>query len=274
MDALRALYIPARACSTSIPLHRAHGHSVQPLWQNRRAVLVLWEQNEPATGNDFVMDFITLLLPVLLIIGLFAALVVLKRRLFSDGPTQAPIPIPDIAVKDTIREPASAAPPVNNGPPARPVDTTPGPADSKTNEVSLTPARLYPGPVLLPAKKAVFSRLLQSLPGYVVLPGITYDQFLEARDGTPSENTSLQNRAAQQRADFVICDKKLNVLLVCQLEDGTVQPARIQEREKMLNKAGIRLLRWKTDRPPDPAKLLNTVQTLEKLKAQAGNPAS
>lgn len=220
------------------------------------------------------MDFLTLLLPILLIIGLFAALVILKRRLFSDEPTQAPIPIPDIPVKDdAVRQPAPAAPVVNIGAPVRAVDAAPGPAEAETSDVSLTPARLYPGPVLPSAKKAIFSRLLQSLPGYVVLPGITYDQFLEARDGTPSENTSLQNRAGQQRADFVICDKKLNVLLVCQLEDGTVLPARIQEREKMLNKAGVRLLRWKTDRPPDPARLLNTVQTLERLRVKAGNPA-
>lgn len=222
------------------------------------------------------MDFLTLLLPILLIIGLFAALVILKRRLFSDQPTQAPIPFPDIAVKDgAARQSApnpAPVPAVNAGPPVRPVDVTPAPAEVESSEVSLTPARLYPGPVLPSAKKAIFSRLSQSLPDYVVLPGISYDQFLEARDGTPSENTSLQNRAGQQRADFVICDKKLNVLLVCQLEDGTVLPARIREREKMLNKAGIRLLRWNIDQPPDPTKLLNTVQTLEKLKVQAGNP--
>lgn len=148
----------------------------------------------------------------------------------------------------------------------RPRRSPPSPGNGAGDTgVSLTPARLYPAPLLQPAHKTIFSRLLKALPGYVVLPAIPYDQFLEARDGTASENTSLQNRAAQQRADFVVCDKKLNVLLVCQVEDGTHLPARILEREKMLQRAGLRLLRWKIDQPPDPARLLNTVQTLEKL---------
>lgn len=222
------------------------------------------------------MDYFTLLLPILLIIGMFAGLVILKRRLFDDEPTQAPIPIPDIQpgsneARDAAPTPkpaprpvpAPAAPPREPPPPA--VAPPAGGDDTGDAGVSLTPARLYPAPLLQPAHKTIFSRLLKALPGYVVLPGIPYDQFLEARDGTASENTSLQNRAAQQRADFVICDKKLNVLLVCQVEDGTHLPARIQEREKMLQRAGLRLLRWKIDQPPDPAKLLNTVQTLEKL---------
>lgn len=115
---------------------------------------------------------------------------------------------------------------------------------------------------------SVFGHLLRALPGYVVLPKITYDHFLEARDGSPSENTSLQNRAARQLADFVICDKKLRVLLVCQIEDGTHLPARMQERQKMLDKTGLRMLRWQIEQPPDPSKLLKTVQTLEKLGSE------
>lgn len=222
------------------------------------------------------MDYIALLLPILLIIGMFAGLVILKRRLFDDEPTQAPIPIPDIHTRSNSARDAAPAPrpvprpvPTPAAPPREPsVPVVGTPAASNSAEdtgVSLTPARLYPVPLLQPAHKTIFSRLLKALPGYVVLPAIAYDQFLEARDGTASENTSLQNRAGQQRADFVVCDKKLNVLLVCQIEDGTHLPARILEREKMLQRAGLRLLRWKIDQPPDPARLLNTVQTLEKL---------
>lgn len=136
--------------------------------------------------------------------------------------------------------------------------------------MNLSPARLYRRPPLDAAHAAVFAHLLKSLPGYVVLPKITYDHFLEARDGSPSENTSLEKRAGQQLADFVVCDKKLRVLLVCQVEDGTHLPARTEERRKMLEKAGLRLLRWSSKQPPDPAKLLKTVQTLEKLGA-SGN---
>lgn len=223
------------------------------------------------------MDYFTLLLPILLIIALFAGLVILKRRMFDDEPTQAPIPIPDIAtgVQASGQTPATPAPGSGLGPtpvptaPIRPAPVSAGMPAANTggdaNGVSLSPARLYPEPVLRSAHRAIFSRLIKALPGYVVLPRIAYDQFLEARDGTPSENTSLQTRAGQQLADFVVCDRKLNPLLVCQVEDGTVLPARIQEREKMLQRAGLRLLRWNADTPPDPAKLLNTVQTLEKL---------
>lgn len=214
------------------------------------------------------MDYFSLLLPTLMIIGLFVGLVVLKRRLFDDEPEQAPIPIPDIHRKDVAAAPATgpAKPAPRPAPEPAPV-RDPSPVLDRAGEtgVSLTPARLYPRRVLSPGHKAIFSGLLKALPGYVVLPGITYDRFLEARDGTSSENTSLQNRAGQQLADFVICDRKLNVLLVCQVEDGTVLPARIQEREKMLQRAGLRLLRWNVDSPPDPEKLLNTVRTLEKL---------
>lgn len=235
------------------------------------------------------MDFFALLLPVLLIIGMFAGLVILKRRLFGDEPDHAPIPIPDIGAARaesgaapakrptaaTARAPEPAVSPrpepaASPGPAGRP-ETTAAVAGAASDDISLTPARLYPCRLLQSEHKAIFSRLLKALPGYVVLPRIAYDQFLEARDGTPSENTSLQNRAGRQLADFVVCDRKLNVLLVCQIEDGSQLPARIEEREKMLRKAGLRLLRWHTDRPPDPAKLLNTVQTLEKLKTGAAN---
>lgn len=207
------------------------------------------------------MDFFTLLLPIVLIVGLIFGLVLLRRHLFSEQSTPAPIPIPEPRVDGSgkTEQPEATAPsPIEYGAAA--------PGD---NELSLSPARLYPRRLMTSDQRAVFSRLLKSLPGYVVLPKITYDHFLEARDGSASENTSLQNRAAQHPADFVICDRRLNVLLVCQVEDGTHVPARIQERERMLQKAGLRLLRWNVEQPPDPATLLNMVRTLERMQARA-----
>lgn len=216
------------------------------------------------------MNFFALLLPVLLIAGLFMGLRILKGRLFDESePPPAPIPIPDPAVanaqakvqatrKTTGQVSAAPAPAVLKSPAAAP----------EAGEISLSPARLYPRRTLSDLQMSVFSRLIKALPGYVVLPKITYDHFLEARDGSPSENTSLQKRAAGHLADFLVCDRKLHVLLVCQIEDGTQVPARIQEREKMLQKSGLRLLRWNVEQPPDPAAILNMVQALQKMKGR------
>lgn len=218
------------------------------------------------------MDYFALLLPLLLIAGLIVGLVFLKRHLFGDDEPHPPIPMPEL---DERKErvlgrtaPGPAAPVLAPAPTPRHRNAVATPA-AGNNDVSLSPARLYPRRLLNSTQMAIFSRLLKALPGYVVLPKITYDHFLEAKDGSPSENTSLQNRAAQQLADFIICDRKLRVLLVCQLEDGTQVPARVQEREKMLQKSGLRLLRWNVDQPPDPATLLNTVRTLERMSSQA-----
>lgn len=214
-----------------------------------RVLHARFSRTEPSHN---ALDYFALLLPVLLIIGLFAGLVLLKRYLFADDKTPAPIPIPDAV-------PGKADPTPNAAPPSPVQQGNNGPG------ITLTPARLYQRAPLNATQTAVFARLLKALPGYVVLPKITYDHFLEARDGSSSENTSLQNRAGQQLADFLICDKKLRVLLVCQIEDGSHLPARIQERQKMLEKAGLRLLRWNIEQAPDPDKLLKTVQTLEKI---------
>lgn len=208
------------------------------------------------------MNYFALLLPVLLIIGLIIGLVILKRRLFDEDKAPVPIPLPVqqamISKTGAPEHAPSREPQVGSG----------------DEGLSLSPARLYSRALLHPQQTAVFARLLKALPGYVVLPKITYDHFLEARDGTVSENTSLQNRAAQQLADFVICDKKLRVLLVCQIEDGTHLPARVQERQKMLEKAGLRLLRWNLNQPPDPGKLLRTIQTLETMGSRGNGTAS
>jgi len=207
------------------------------------------------------MDYTTLLLPLLIIVALLAGLAVLKRRLFDNDPPAPPppLPVPDAQTGRPEAPRASPAAPPRGG-------------NGAGVDVSLSPARLYPARLLPDTHVQVFSRLLKSLPGYVVLPRITYDHFLEARDGTSAENTSLRNRAAGHLADFLVCDRKLNPLLVCQVDDGRELPARIQEREKMLAKAGLRLLRWKPSTPPEPAALLGTVQAIEKLSREPVSP--
>lgn len=213
-------------------------------------------------GSD--LNFFALLLPVLLVGGLYAGLALMKRRLFNAEKSQGRAAAPDPALLLA----AVQKNPVAGKSPPTPVSRSAG-RDAGDEELSLTPARLYPRRTLSDVQMRVFSTLLKALPGYVVLPKITYDHFLEARDGSASENTSLQNRAARQLADFLVCDKKLHVLLVCEIDDGTQLPARIQEREKMLQKSGLRLLRWNPDQAPEPAAVLRTVRTLEKARAEA-----
>ena len=224
------------------------------------------------------MNFFALLLPVLLVGGLYAGLALLKRRLFNDekAPGRAAVVDPALLLSALDKSPTAAKSVVarkNATPekgPAVPIRPRAGETEGGAEKLSLAPARLHPRRALSDAQMRVFSMLLKALPGYVVLPRITYDHFLEARDGSPSENNSLQSRAARHIADFLICDKKLHVLLVCEIDDGSQVPARIQERERMLQKSGLRLLRWNLDQPPDPAALVRTVQTLEKSRALAG----
>jgi len=199
-----------------------------------------------------------LLLPILIVVAMLVGLVMLRRWLFREEATPAPIPLPT----HPADKPAPAP---------RPAPPAPAGTGAAGNEgISLAPARLYPRRPLNDTQMQVFSQLLKALPGYVVLPKISYNHFLEARDGSASENTSLHNRSARHTADFLVCDKKLRVLLVCQIDDGTHLPARIAERDKMLQKTGLRLLRWKVSQPPDPQALLSAVRKLEALH----NPAS
>ncbi|MGA8259197.1 MAG: DUF2726 domain-containing protein [Arenicellales bacterium] len=216
---------------------------------------------------DSDLNFFALLLPVLLVGGLYAGLAVLKRRFFNAEKSEGRAAPPDPAL---LLAAVQKSPVAANSPPVP--DRRSSGREAGDEELSLAPARLYPRRTLSDVQMRVFSTLLKALPGYVVLPKITYDHFLEARDGSPSENTSLQNRAARHLADFLVCDKKLHVLLVCEIDDGTQVPARIQEREKMLQKSGLRLLRWNLDQAPEPAAVLRTVQTLEKARAEARAP--
>jgi len=194
------------------------------------------------------LDYFALLFPMLIIAALLVALLLFKRRLFDEGEPPAPIPLPADLIPRTAEGDRSAPNPA---------------AGSSRGEIKLTPARLYPCRPLNDIEKSVFASLLKALPGYVVLPKISYGEFLEARDGSVSENTSLRKRAAGHRADFIICDKKLRVLLVCQIDDGRLLPARIKERDTMLQKSGLRLLRWRTAEPPDTQALLAAVRKLE-----------
>lgn len=96
---------------------------------------------------------------------------------------------------------------------------------------------------------AMYNRLLQALPDKVILAQVSFGALLTAR------STATRNRFDRKIADFVVCDKALQVLAVIELDDSSHRgkESRDAARDKLLQNAGYRVIRY--PRVPDSEKV-------------------
>lgn len=89
-------------------------------------------------------------------------------------------------------------------------------------------------------EQAMHNRLKQSLPDLVVLAQVSFGALLTAR------SQAARNTFDRKIADFVVCDKALQVLAVIELDDSTHKTKRAKDadRDSMLMGAGYRVLRY------------------------------
>ena len=119
-------------------------------------------------------------------------------------------------------------------------------------------------PLLSPAERALFPRLVQAFPGHVVLAQVALSQFLVVTQLTSNAaRQSVFNRFRQLVADFVICGQDFTAIAVIELDDRLhsrpVQRERDQRKDAFLRAAGIKVVRIPVARLPVDAELRELV---------------
>lgn len=87
---------------------------------------------------------------------------------------------------------------------------------------------------------AMYHRLVQTLPDKVIFSQVSFGALLTAR------STATRNRFDRKIADFVVCDKALQVLAVIELDDSSHRGKEGKDaaRDKLLQDAGYRVIRY------------------------------
>jgi very-short-patch-repair endonuclease len=94
--------------------------------------------------------------------------------------------------------------------------------------------------VLSKNEAAMYHRLLQALPNHVILAQVSFGALLTAR------RTATRNRFDRKIADFVVCDKAMQVLAIIELDDSSHRGREDKDaaRDKLLVDAGYRVIRY------------------------------
>jgi hypothetical protein len=95
-----------------------------------------------------------------------------------------------------------------------------------------------------------FGRLVQALPQYYIFPQVAMSALLEAASRDEARRNTDRLRIAQQRIDYVVCDRRCNVVAVVELDDRTHSREKDQVRDERLEQAGIRTLRFESRAKP------------------------
>lgn len=118
-----------------------------------------------------------------------------------------------------------------------------------------------------------FGRLVVALPEHYIFPQVAMTALLQAASGNRKQAHSDRLRIAQQRVDYVVCDKRCKVLAIVELDDQTHSRKRDKLRDDRLQQAGLRTVRFQSKSKPSAAVLRAAVLAdagLDVVQASAG----
>lgn len=113
---------------------------------------------------------------------------------------------------------------------------------------------LQPSPTLLSdPEQVLYRRLVQALPGHIVLAQVQLTQALRFRRGAWSP--SVFNRICQLSVDFLVLKPDTSIVAAIELDDASHDRPNRRDadarKEHALWSAGVPLLRWHVGRMPD-----------------------
>ncbi len=95
-----------------------------------------------------------------------------------------------------------------------------------------------------------FGRLVAALPEHYIFPQVAMSALLEPSSSDKKVAHSDRLRIAQQRIDYVVCNKRCEVVAVVELDDRTHSRAKDKVRDGRLAGAGIRTVRFQARQKP------------------------
>ena len=95
-----------------------------------------------------------------------------------------------------------------------------------------------------------FGRLVVALPDHYIFPQVAMTALIEAASSDKKIAHSDRLRIAQQRADYVVCDRSCRVVAVVELDDRTHSHSKDKIRDARLRQGGIRTIRFQSTSKP------------------------
>jgi very-short-patch-repair endonuclease len=118
--------------------------------------------------------------------------------------------------------------------------------------------------LLTERERALFQRLVQTLPNHIVLAQVQLLQVLNFQRGRRTQ--AILNRISQLSIDFLIINPDTSIVAAVELDDATHtrEASRKADARKdhALKSAGVPLIRWNAKNLPDRVAILAAIPTV------------
>jgi len=98
-----------------------------------------------------------------------------------------------------------------------------------------------------------FGRLVAALPEHYIFPQVAMPALLDPVAGDRKQAHVDRLRIAQQRIDYVVCNRRCEIVAVVELDDRTHVQARDEVRDGRLAQCGYRTVRFQSRQKPHAA---------------------
>lgn len=120
------------------------------------------------------------------------------------------------------------------------------------------PWPLYAKKILSQPEQVLYHRLVKSLPNHDIFAQVQLSRALGVKKGFNFHEWN--NRINRMSLDFVVCAKDSSIITAIELDDSTHERQdRVEadtKKQKALDAAGIKLVRWNVKNLPDEATII------------------
>jgi hypothetical protein len=119
-----------------------------------------------------------------------------------------------------------------------------------------------------------FGRLVTALPDHYIFPQVAMPALLDPASTDRKRAFSDRNSIAQQRIDYVVCNRRCDVVAVVELDDRTHSTSKDKLRDERLAQGGFRTVRFQSRQKPPAVAIRAAILPHGVSPAAAPAPAS
>ncbi|MBF0132374.1 MAG: DUF2726 domain-containing protein [Magnetococcales bacterium] len=125
------------------------------------------------------------------------------------------------------------------------------------NHVNFNEPEINWNPPLTKPEQILYHRLTKTLPDHIILSQVSFGRFLYVNSGNKKKDFALEATFRQKVVDFLVCDNAFNIIAAIELDDRSHDKLKDEKRDKIFERAGIRVIRWNVKAMPSESKIIN-----------------